>query len=379
MFRTHQQIGSYTLIKRIGSGGFGEVWLAKDSNKPTSKYALKLSHKDRVDSKQIAQEIGHWVLSGKHPNVLPLIGAKIFGGQIAIISEYASDGSLQDLLNGQGSLANKLKRESKLTIIWKGKNKQGEEIERCSLSIEEAVKLTVGILEGLAHLHESGIIHRDLKPANILLSGKTPRLSDFGISRIITTDSLSETVSGTWAYMAPECFDGKRNVQTDIWSIGVILYRMLTGNLPFPQKEQTALIGAIHTHEPEPLSTSNPIALQNIISKALAKSPMERYQTAEQMHKALQLIPELSKPTKRETLAKLNSSNEEKFRWWFLPVILLMLTVPGAICALIVYLASKYLLGMSSENVRYYTLEAEFFGSLLTLLLLEGTSENKKK
>ena len=255
MFHENQQIGNYTLIRKLGRGGFGEVWLANDEDK---YFAVKLPHKDQVDWKQITQEIGLWTLCGKHPNLMPLVGARNFNGQIAIISEYAPDGSLEDLLKEKGKLS---------------------EIE--------AVEMTIGILEGLQHLHESGIIHRDLKPANILLDGKTPRLTDFGISRIITADSLSETISGTWAYMAPECFDGKRNIQTDVWSVGVILYLMLTGNLPFPQKEKTALIAAIIMLEPEPLPDSIALALQNIVSKALTKKSALRCQTTNQMHDEL--------------------------------------------------------------------------------------------
>lgn len=246
MFHENQQIGNYTLIKKLGRGGFGEVWLAENNDE---YFAVKLPHKDQVDWKAITQEIGLWTLCGTHPNLMPLVGARNFNGQIAIISEYAPDGSLEDLLKEKGKLS---------------------EIE--------AVEMTIGILEGLQHLHESGIIHRDLKPANILLNGKTPRLTDFGISRIITADSLSETISGTWAYMAPECFDGKRNIQTDVWSVGVILYKMLTGNLPFPQKEQTSLVGAIIMREPELSCVEiSPFLRKQVLPKILSKISTDRF------------------------------------------------------------------------------------------------------
>lgn len=251
MFHEGQQLGEYTLIEKLGRGGLGEVWLAETDE---DWFAVKLPHKDQVDWKAITQEIGLWTLCGKHPNVMPLIGARNFNGQIAIVSEYAPDGSLEDLLREKGKL-----------------------------SVEEAVEMTIGILEGLQHLHESGIIHRDLKPANILIDDETPRLTDFGISRIITADSLSKTVSGTWAYMAPECFDGKQNIQTDVWSVGVILYRMLAGNLPFPQKEQTSLIGSIIMREPEIILNDIPEELCEIAMTALSKDVSERYKTADEM------------------------------------------------------------------------------------------------
>ena len=258
MFHENQQIGNYTLIRKLGRGGFGEVWLAKNNDE---YFAVKLPHKDQVDWKAITQEIGLWTLCGTHQNVMPLVGARNFNGQIAIISEYAPDGSLEDLLR-----------------------------KKSKLSVEEAVGMTIGILEGLQHLHESGIIHRDLKPANILLSGKTPRLADFGISSVMTADSSSQTVSGTLAYMSPETFDGKRNIQTDIWSVGVILYQMLAGNLPFPQKEQTALIGAIIMREPESLLQEVDDEIKKVISIALNKNPFERYKISEEILQDLNVI-----------------------------------------------------------------------------------------
>jgi serine/threonine protein kinase len=296
MFRESLKIGSYTLIRKLGQGGFGAVWLAEDAD--GGQVAVKLPHKDQVDWQHITQEIGLWTLCGKHKNVLPLIGARNFNGQIAIISEYAPGGSIEDLLNGKGSLAASLKKQEKLTVVRKLVNQLGQEIEICKLSVEEAVGMTVGILEGLQHLHESGIIHRDLKPDNILLDGKTPRLTDFGISRVISENSLSRTVAGTLAYMALECFDGRRNAQTDIWSVGVILYRMLTGKLPFAQKTQVELVGALAMKEPEPLPDNTPNAVQKIVMRALTKEPAERYQTAEEMAEDLrQFLPEDAQPT----------------------------------------------------------------------------------
>lgn len=247
MFHEGKQLGEYTLIELLGRGGFGEVWLAEKNDEPFSRFALKLPYKNQVDWRQITQEIGLWTLCGRHENLLPLIGARNFDGQVAIISEFCPDGSLEDMLRG-----------------------------RNSLPVEEAVELTIGVLKGIQHLHKNGIIHRDLKPANILLDGRTPRLTDFGISRLISGESLSDTISGTWAYMAPECFDGKRNVQTDIWSVGVILYQLLSGSLPFPQKEQTALIGSIMINEPEPLPNDLPRVLRQVVARMLAKNPFDR-------------------------------------------------------------------------------------------------------
>ena len=256
MFRPEQQIGQYILIRRLGRGGFGEVWLAERRAKfVTTKVAVKLPLDEQVDHEAIRQEAVLWEQASGHPNVLPIIEADDYDGQVVIVSEYAPDGSLEDLL----------------------KKNNG------SLPLKQAVEMTIGILAGLDFLHSRNIIHRDLKPANILLQGDMPRLADFGISRAMKTTSVSVNIAGTPIYMSPEAFDRKRNVQTDIWAIGVMLYQMLTGDFPFPIGNISDIIASIVMHEAEPLPDEFPPKLQQIVKKALAKQPAERYQTARDM------------------------------------------------------------------------------------------------
>ncbi|MBA4122703.1 MAG: serine/threonine protein kinase [Acidobacteria bacterium] len=264
MFREGQQIGLYMLIRKLGRGGFGEVWLAERKSKfVTTKVAVKLPHDEQIDHETIKQEAQLWEQANGHPNILPIIDADEYDGQIVIVSEYAPDGSLDEWLKTHGKM-----------------------------SIEKAVETTVKILDGLEFLHSRNIIHRDLKPANILLQGDTPRLADFGISRALrtTASSQSSNVSGTFAYMPPEGFDGKRSVQTDVWSVGVNLYQFLTGTLPFPQKEPSALIAAIMMREFEPLPADVPQNLQNVIAKSLAKLPENRYASAGVMREDLRRV-----------------------------------------------------------------------------------------
>lgn len=160
------------------------------------------------------------------------------------------------------------------------------------MSVEKAMETTIQILDGLEFLHSRNIIHRDLKPANILLQGNTPRLADFGIPRALraTASSQSSNVSGTFAYMPPEGFDGRRSVQTDVWSVGVNLYQFLTGTLPFPQKEPSALIAAIMMREYEPLPDYVPESLKSVVAKALAKRPEDRYRSADNMREDLRRV-----------------------------------------------------------------------------------------
>jgi serine/threonine-protein kinase len=257
-----RRIGNYFLLKRLGRGGFGEVWLAERRARfVTTKVAIKLPLDDQVDHAAIEQEAILWERASGHPNVLPIIEADEYDGQIVIVSEFAPDGSLNDLLRKKGSL-----------------------------SVRQAVEMAVGIVSGLEFLHSRDIIHRDLKPANVLLQGETPRLSDFGISRVLTAGSVSHNVAGTPAYMAPEAFDRRRNVHTDIWSVGVILYEMLTGRLPFYAENMSEVMAAVLTKEPDPLPPDIPSSLQEVIDRTLAKQPSARYQSASQLKHALYAI-----------------------------------------------------------------------------------------
>lgn len=262
MFREGQQIGGYTLIAKLGRGGFGEVWLAeKRSQFVTKKVAVKLPLDEQINFDAIRQEAGLWEQASGHPNVLPIIDADVIDGQVVIVSEYA-DG---------GSLADRIRREGRLPL-------------------QKTVEMVIGILSGLEFLHSRRIIHRDIKPQNILLQGDTPRLADFGISRAMNTTVISSAIIGTDAYMSPESFDGKRTVQTDIWSVGVVLYALLADRLPFPQEHPSERMFAILTKEFAPLPPEVPQNLQRIVQKALAKQPENRYRTTTEMRDELQKV-----------------------------------------------------------------------------------------
>ncbi len=263
MPRINDRIGPYQLSKKLGKGGFGEVWLAKNVTALVSRnpeVALKIPHDEDIDLAAIKQEAAIWLAASGHDNVLPFIEANVYEDHVVFVSEYAPDGSLHSWLKQHGGRAP---------------------------SIEAAVEMTRGVLNGLAHLHARNIIHRDLKPDNILLQGTTPRITDFGISRVFNSLSQSSVIAGTPVYMAPEAFDGKRNQQTDVWSVGMMLYQMLVGRLPFTGETYGEVMNAVLSKPPHPLPANVPQWLQQVVAEAIAKKPEARYQTATAMLSAL--------------------------------------------------------------------------------------------
>ncbi len=267
MFFAGQQFGRYTLVKPIGKGAYGEVWLAMRHAKfVTTKVAVKLPNTEHVDFDAIRQEAILWEQASGHPNVLPIIEADEFEGQVVIVSEYASDGTLDDYLGRAGKLP-----------------------------VKKAVELALGIIQGLEFLHSRRIVHRDIKPANVLLQGDTPRLTDFGMSRVVLGNAVSMQVSGTPYYMAPEAFSRKRDRQTDIWSFGVVLYEMLCGEMPFPGDEVDEICHSVLHDKPRPMPRSIPRALRDLVFKLLEKSPADRFQSAAAIRERLQaMLPEIA-------------------------------------------------------------------------------------
>ena len=260
MSRAEDRIGPYTLIRQLGKGSFGVVWLAERRGKfLTTQVALKIPIDDEPDLEAIRHEAQNWLQVIGHPNVLPVLDADEYDGQIVIVSEYAPDGSLADWLK---------KHDGKAP------------------SVQAAVDMACGTLCGLEHLHSRMMIHRDLKPGNVLLQGDTPRLTDFGVSRVLRT-SGSTQVAGTPAYMAPEMFDGLFSEQTDLWAAGVMLYKMLAGTLPFSQQGWGALYAAIREDEPAPLPPDVPEGIRTVVTRALSKELGHRFESARAMRLAL--------------------------------------------------------------------------------------------
>lgn len=258
MFFPGTRIGPYSLTREIGRGTFGVVWLAERRGRlATTRVALKLPvGLSNTDLQLLVRESEIWTRSSGHPNVMPVIEAEEYNGTVVIVTEYAQEGSLE---------------------TWLTKNNHR------APTLEAALFMTTGILTGLSYLHTRGVIHRDLKPANILLQGGIPRITDFGLARLSCSTKHSYSVAGTPEYMAPEVWRGNRSEQTDLWSVGVMLYEMLTGASPFPNDTWEGLRRAVEFQEPQRLPDAVPARVQNAVYTALQKDPQSRFRSADEM------------------------------------------------------------------------------------------------
>lgn len=276
MLEKDDKIGDYSLTKFLGRGQFGEVWLGEKTPRLTNgklHHALKFifNNDEEVDLSLAKAEVDTWIKASGHPNVMSVIDMIVLGSYVVIVTEYAEGGSLNDWLKGRA---------------------------KSEISFEEALKIMQGVLRGIEHLHHRGVVHRDLKPDNILLQGGIPRITDFGISRIISESTMTRQIAGSPSFMSPEAFRGNKSPQTDIWSAGVILYQILTSRLPFVGEDLYSLRESIEKDEPYPLPRNFPPAVTGIILKALQKARSDRYKSIKEMRvevdKALRVRGKLS-------------------------------------------------------------------------------------
>ncbi|MBX7169477.1 MAG: serine/threonine protein kinase [Pyrinomonadaceae bacterium] len=271
MLKIGEEIKDFTLVKFLGRGGFGEVWLAEKKIELADKkvpFALKfLSGQNHggIDLESVKREVNTWIDASGNKQVVSVLDGFMHDGMFVIVSEFADGGSLRDWLRNNGGKAP---------------------------SIEKAVELMGGILDGLTHLHSNKIVHRDLKPENILLKGDVPCIADFGVSRVIQTlsfgDSFGTNAAGSPHYMSPESFERIiPSPQVDVWSAGVILYEMLCGKYPYQADTVPALVLEIITKEPKSMPPTVPLEIQEVVKKALSKNAVERFSSAKEMRDAL--------------------------------------------------------------------------------------------
>ncbi len=245
----------YEIQSELGQGGMGTVYLARDTqtNVPVAIKELK----DRGGKTELLERFrreGEALRQLNHPNIVNLLDAFELHDQHYLVMEYVEGGDLENLLE-----------------------------ERGKLDVEQILKIALELADALTRAHHLDIIHRDIKPANVLLAQDgTPRLADFGVAYYNQTTHLTQegVILGTVPYLSPEGCQGKAlEARSDIWSFGVLLYEMLTGELPFQGENIVGMIAAI-LNEPIPdLEALRPDALEGLVDlvyRMLAKTPDAR-------------------------------------------------------------------------------------------------------
>ena len=263
--------GSYEVLRVIGEGGMGKVYEARHTRLHTKRFAVKLLHHELARQPEVVTRFQREAEAASvltHPNVVGVYDVNTSAdGRPYIVAE---------LLQGE-DLGSYLDRLGKLPSV-------------------EAVHIVRQVCHALGAAHSSGIVHRDVKPENVFLAGPnaTVKVLDFGISKVAeTSDGLTKTgtVMGTPDYMAPEQARGDRvDSRADIYAVGAILYRALTGRKPFEGSDPMAILTAVLTQEPERPSTLEPripLSLELIVQRTMAKMPNERFATMEALEQAL--------------------------------------------------------------------------------------------
>ena len=262
--------GRYELGKTIGSGGMGEVFVAKDL-KLGRRVAVKVLRRDVASDPKVCTRFKQEARSASklsHPNIVRVFDA----GDDTVVTD---DGRTVQV----PFIVMEYVEGLELAAL----------IERGPLKVSEAIRVTAELLAAIGYAHEAGIVHRDIKPNNIMLTRRGQvKILDFGIARAVTegfTDLTQTTnILGTAAYFSPEQARGERvDARTDVYSIGVVLFEMLTGRAPF--SGDTALVVAHrHLHElpaaPSSLNSKVSPALDYVVLKALSKNKDDRYSTA---------------------------------------------------------------------------------------------------
>lgn len=287
-----QTIAHYRILEKIGQGGMGEVYKAEDTvlrRFVALKFLIPTAATDeslRTRFFREAQAAG----ALNHPNLCPVYGIEEYDGRLFIIMAYLEGVSLNQLAAD-------------------------------GMPAAQAIGIAIEIGEGLKEAHNNGIVHRDIKSANIIVTAKGRAvITDFGLALLADRSRItrSGTTLGTLSYMSPEQALGRRvDRRTDIWSLGVVLYEMLTGTYPFRGNKVDTVVRSILSDPPVPLESARADVsgeLGRILSKALAKAPEERYQHVDDLLVDMRALRRKLAPAEREADAGPAAAEEIRLR-----------------------------------------------------------------
>jgi Tol biopolymer transport system component len=286
-----QRIGPYQLASKIGAGGMGEVYKARDTrlDRTVAIKVLTAHLADDPHARERFQREARAVAALNHPHICTL-----------------HDVGSQDPSTGSGQAMDFLVME------YLDGETLAERLAKGPLPLDHTLQYAIQIADALDKAHRQGITHRDLKPANVMLTKVGTKLLDFGLAKLrpavgaVVGTGAGPTVSpsltgrgailGTLQYMAPEQLEGKpADARTDVFAFGALLYEMLTGKKAFEGTSQASLISAILSSDPAPIAVHQPLsppALDRVVKKCLAKDPDERWQSAHDLMSELQWIAE---------------------------------------------------------------------------------------
>jgi tetratricopeptide (TPR) repeat protein len=280
-------MGRFELIERLGVGGFGSVWKARDRELDRT-VAIKIPRQGGMTAEQQEKFFREARAAAqlRHPSIVSVHEVGRDGENVYIVSDFVRGVTLGDWLTGQKPTS------------------------------REAAELCARIADALHHAHEQGVVHRDLKPANIMIDGAgEPHLMDFGLARRDVgevTVTVDGEVLGTPAYMSPEQAVGESHTadrRSDVYSLGVILFQLLTGELPFRGNARMIMHQVIHDEPPSPRKLNANVSddLETITLKCLEKEPARRYATsresAEDLRRFLAGEPIQARPISRSERA----------------------------------------------------------------------------
>ena len=257
----------YQIVKTIGEGGMANVYLAYDTILERN-VAVKVLRGDLANDEKFVRRFQREALSASslsHPNIVEVYDVGEDNGVYYIVMEYIEGKHLKQLIKKRGKL-----------------------------TLNEVIDIMLQVTDGIACAHDSYIIHRDIKPQNIMiLDSGIVKITDFGIAMALNSTQLTQTnsVMGSVHYLPPEQASGKGStVQSDIYSMGILMYELLSGKLPF-RGDNAVEIALKHLKEPLPSIREEcpdlPQAVENVILKACAKNPKNRYPDARSMHEDL--------------------------------------------------------------------------------------------
>jgi len=316
------RLGPYEIMTPLGAGGMGEVYRARDTRLDRT-IAIKILpaqfSSDPVRKQRFERE-AKTISSLNHPHICVLHD---------VGSQDGVDYLVMECVEGE-TLAKRL--------------------EKTALPLEQVLKFGAQIADALDKAHRSGVVHRDLKPGNIMLTASGAKLLDFGLAKpVVAMASLATmtatragqsppteqgTIVGTFQYMSPEQVEGKElDGRSDIFSLGAVLYEMVTGKRAFEGKSQLSVASAILEKEPEPISAAKPMtppALEHVVKKCLSKLPEERWQSASDLASEIKWIAESGSQTGVAGRAPAGRTKWQRASWLLAATFFLLAGAGGA-------------------------------------------------